>query len=732
MKKIFPALSAVLLGFTAADAGPLPVVQTLPASNIGGLAATAHGQLVELGDASAAADMTLYWGTTYGGDDPGEWNGTPVTLAGLEAAGVYDFPLAGLWYDTEYHCRVMGANGDGSQWAGETITFTTLGKPWFDSVSATVPAIASDSIEMTAEVGYCGPAPATVYCYFGPDPGNMALASTWSNQTGTPTLTHMEVNLQTGGQYWYAFLIESSIANTSWTVWSATNTLTLSGLATWVGEGDWHAATNWSPGLPGPGATANFYKSGATVTALADLTVAQAMVNTAGTTTFDLGNNSLIVTGRFDVGGNAASGYPAENRAVAKITSGTLEAGTGTITVGANSYHAALMLEGDSALIANALTVTSPSSSQSGNTNLFLVTGPGARVQASTLTVTCGHNNHLNHIILRGCTITNNAVTIANYATVILENAGMRVNGSISASHNTRSAKLQAFNSFIDVTGDYAGGREGMGIGSNLLLSNSVMHVGRVLIGMQNGFSANNTVNICPASRLKSTGDTIMTTYGGVNNRIIVNGVFEVGGNVSINDSNSNGIIVSNGVFSVAGTTTISNNRAATQNYVAIHGPDARFTTSRLVIGNVNNNYFSHNNYFHLNGGQSTVLNDATIGHVRSQTNRFIVGAATSRFAAKSLVSNNHSVFEFTIPDEGFAQVPVSITNTASIDDTTRFVINVDRFIGKAVLMEAASIPAINEGNVTINHRRGTQARVFQTGSSLGINVINISFFMIR
>jgi hypothetical protein len=107
----------------------LPVVQTLPASSVGGTSATLNGLVNPQGTNTSA---WFEWGTTtnYGNITP------TVVLPAVTNDLPFPQGLSGLTPGTTYHFRGVASNSFGMAW-GTNVSFTTLSGPSVTTLGAT-------------------------------------------------------------------------------------------------------------------------------------------------------------------------------------------------------------------------------------------------------------------------------------------------------------------------------------------------------------------------------------------------------------------------------------------------------------------------------------------------------------------------------------------------------------------------------------------------------------------
>lgn len=141
--------------FTTLPAPEFPEVENRPATAVGVDVATLNGELLNNGNGADTADITVYWGTTDGGTDPGAWDGN-VAVASLNAPGVFSTDLSGLVQNTVYYFRAHADNSAGPDWAQDTATFATTLPPVdvisLNFVRASSGATALDAIDIAGVI----------------------------------------------------------------------------------------------------------------------------------------------------------------------------------------------------------------------------------------------------------------------------------------------------------------------------------------------------------------------------------------------------------------------------------------------------------------------------------------------------------------------------------------------------------------------------------------------------
>ncbi len=103
------------------DPGVAPVVEADAEITVTAVSAEVTGQLTTFG--TDFSNVTVYYGATDGGTDPGAWDAS--IPAGFRFCD-FTFEIAGLTRNTTYFYRLFAENGAGSDWSDSAGTFTTL------------------------------------------------------------------------------------------------------------------------------------------------------------------------------------------------------------------------------------------------------------------------------------------------------------------------------------------------------------------------------------------------------------------------------------------------------------------------------------------------------------------------------------------------------------------------------------------------------------------------------
>ena len=107
--------------------------------------ATVNGDLKSNGTGAAPATVTIYWGSTDGGNDPLLWDSN-APAGSFTEPDLFNSALTGLTSSTTYYYRSFASNSIGDDWAPFSESFTTLPAPALPEVE-TRPA---SGIELTS------------------------------------------------------------------------------------------------------------------------------------------------------------------------------------------------------------------------------------------------------------------------------------------------------------------------------------------------------------------------------------------------------------------------------------------------------------------------------------------------------------------------------------------------------------------------------------------------------
>jgi hypothetical protein len=111
----------------------LPDVTTSAATMITSSSARLNGQVTSTGLTSSCT-VTVYWGTSDGGTNPGDWqhSSAPTSPSQPQGVGTFYLDIAGLSNLTQYYFSAKATNTYGTGW-GTTKSFCIDATPWFNS-----------------------------------------------------------------------------------------------------------------------------------------------------------------------------------------------------------------------------------------------------------------------------------------------------------------------------------------------------------------------------------------------------------------------------------------------------------------------------------------------------------------------------------------------------------------------------------------------------------------------
>jgi hypothetical protein len=175
------------------------------------------------------ADVRLYWGTTDGGTNKGNWANTNL-LAGA-ASGAFSATVSNLLYGLTYYYRGYASNQWGAAWATATTNFTTL-RPVSTLANSAATGLATTGAVLNATLASAG-ALYDVVAYWntvngGADPAqwaNSAYIGKWTDVVST-NLSVTATGLAPNTPYFFTFLATNALD----TLW-ATNVQSFTTLA---------------------------------------------------------------------------------------------------------------------------------------------------------------------------------------------------------------------------------------------------------------------------------------------------------------------------------------------------------------------------------------------------------------------------------------------------------------------------------------------------------------------
>ena len=639
-----------------------PQILSDAARNVSDFSADAVANLSLLGDSSPT--VYLAWGA-----DPAAL-GTTNNLGVFSSTGEIITPLSNLNCVSTYYYRHFAVNSAGMTESSSTASFTTTGRPVFGSPSASnLVRSAFFSVDLTD----CGVADATVSLWTGASPDSLALSRTWS-PVSAPAVFSGELAGQTlGATLYYGFKGENSFSGQVYTAWTVTNAFTLAGSTAWNAGGgvdtDWNTEANWSLGVPGAAAQADFLSAAkkATVTAAATtLAVGTVSVQTGGALTFDLGSDTTLGATTMFVGTNTASALT--------LASGALAVGNGGLAAGL----------GSSITLNSGSRVSTGSLRLSGTSTKVLVSG-GASLASSGMATFGGASS--------GITVQTGGVWNATNITLSSGPAAVVIDGGVATNTGSLYLGNNASGSYGDTLLVQNGGRFRQ-VGSAVQVA--VKQSAVIMAAAGGTFEAASNISLGTGSDWGSPG------Y----------------------------LIASNGNISVGGTVYVcADARYHTQHFFVYE--DEGLTTSVNVAGSVvlgrgsaaAGDPGNRNNVFGVFGGDVAIGSSLIIGGTKAAAtnNALKVKGASTHLTAASLAVTNQSRLVFSVDNSGFATVPVSISGNVNIDGTTQLEIDAAARTQKGVvtLVEStggAFVSSIPSGNITVTGRGGYRVEVLQTG----------------
>ncbi len=638
--------------------------------------------ILSLEPESIQAQSAVLTGVMHMGDAPTTvslaWGTEPNAMTDSMQVGIFNASgpvvqeLTELEPETDYYYSFSAVSDDGSA-TSPVAMFRTVGAPVLGVASATnVQQTGFFSVELLNP----GVDSATVRCWVGLAPEELELKHEWTEQDLPVILEHELSGLNLDGVYYYAFTAENSYGDRVFSVATATNSLTMKGGLTWTGEGGntfWQTAANWSPSaVPHSTLDTYFNLPDMPISLNANGTAAGIFVQQAESCNFDLGGHTLSSTnltvgqtgvatatmgnGVWEVSGGARIGvaHPAANGSSLTVANGgQLSASTlGVGPVDSRSRENRLVVENGGAVqIAGITTLSVKSTTDQGGSNEIRVLAGGSLTTGGVQTYPRG-----NDFVIDGGVATN---------TGSFENALA----------------------------------EGSALASTLYVANG-------------GFlkqKGNLHVNCCWNGRLFVLNNAVLEA----------DQALYVGSSVS--DKGGYGLfLLSNATVRVGGSVEVPRDSRHNNEKMRVM-EDPGFETLLMIgtdltigVGDYDNRpapYSNYNNEFVLNGGRVTVAQAMTVGRATAAiyTNNLVsIAGRTAHVTAQTLKVCNATRLELQIPDGGFANVPLDISDTATIDASTKLTIDLSQLPatqgGRFVLVKAGSLAdnSIPTENVTV------------------------------
>ena len=198
----------------------LPEVTSITPDSLTSTSANARGILISNGSGADPAALTIYWGTSDGGTDSGSWNSS-VSGGTQTSPGPFSASLTSLAPASTYFYRSFASNSAGTDWAPETITFTTPAA--LPVVQNNAPQnLQATNAELGAEVTSTGGEAPEVIIYYGTADGGTTAAN-WTAQVSlgaqSGSASQTVSNLLPGSTYFY----RAAATNSAGSAWASSS-----------------------------------------------------------------------------------------------------------------------------------------------------------------------------------------------------------------------------------------------------------------------------------------------------------------------------------------------------------------------------------------------------------------------------------------------------------------------------------------------------------------------------
>lgn len=211
----------------------LPEVINRSAASITTTSAILQGELLDNGDGNDSSTLTFYWGTTDGGTTPSSWAFT--TSGGSRTSpGTFSGTVSNLVPGETYFYRAFASNSSGSDWAPETMSFTTPVLPATVSNSPATGILATSARVGASIIASGGEIPALTI-FYGTSDGGIQTAN-WDSQIDLGPQAGSVDTALTGLSSNTTYYFRAAATNSAGTSWAAstasfqTQSLSLPGL----------------------------------------------------------------------------------------------------------------------------------------------------------------------------------------------------------------------------------------------------------------------------------------------------------------------------------------------------------------------------------------------------------------------------------------------------------------------------------------------------------------------
>ena len=152
----------IRLDATAGEPDGSATLSNSPATGITSTSATLNGTVTDIGD--GAPSVTIFYGTSDGGTDPGSWDAS-INVPGTQT-GAFSVTVNSLAPSQSYFFTARATNSSGISWASPSLSFETTANPPQVSLG-TVTGITADSAQVPVTIDDNGGDQASVVVYFG-------------------------------------------------------------------------------------------------------------------------------------------------------------------------------------------------------------------------------------------------------------------------------------------------------------------------------------------------------------------------------------------------------------------------------------------------------------------------------------------------------------------------------------------------------------------------------------